>query len=448
MRSKCLLLFLIIAFLVTSTNFDLCNATRGPHQHPEPKPTPKPNSSPNPSPNKSIFNVLEYGAKGNGASDDTKAFLDAWADTCKAAVSTMVVPSGYRFLIGPISFMGPCQPKIVFQLDGKIIAPTSPKAWGSGLLQWIEFKKLEGGIRIQGNGTIEGQGSAWWPNLKLNTYQDNAGKMPQTRPTALRFYGSYNVTVTGITIQNSPQFHLKFDNCQAVQVFNMTVSSPGDSPNTDGIHLQNSVDVSIHHTTLSCGDDCVSIQTGCSNVHVHNVDCGPGHGISIGSLGKGKTQACVSDITVRNVRMNNTLAGVRIKTWQGGSGSVRNIKFSNIQVSEVKTPIDIDQFYCDGPNHCKNESSALALSQISYEKIKGTYTVQPVYLACSDNFPCYNISLTDIELKPLQENLHIYDPYCWDAYGELHAPTIPPVDCLQSDNRKINERLLAQDSCK
>lgn len=71
---------------------------------------------------------------------------------------------------------------------------------------------------------------------------------------ALRFYGSYNVTVTGITIQNSPQCHLKFDNCEAVHVFNMSVTSPGDSLNTDGIHLQNSKDVAIHHCNLSCGN--------------------------------------------------------------------------------------------------------------------------------------------------------------------------------------------------
>lgn len=70
---------------------------------------------------------------------------------------------------------------------------------------------------------------------------------------ALRFYGSFNVTVTGITIQNSPQCHLKFDNCIGVLVHDMVVSSPGDSPNTDGIHLQNSKDVLIHGTDLACG---------------------------------------------------------------------------------------------------------------------------------------------------------------------------------------------------
>lgn len=70
---------------------------------------------------------------------------------------------------------------------------------------------------------------------------------------ALRFYGSFNPTVTGITIQNSPQCHLKFDNCNGVMVHDVTISSPGDSPNTDGIHLQNSKDVLIYSSSMACG---------------------------------------------------------------------------------------------------------------------------------------------------------------------------------------------------
>ena len=71
---------------------------------------------------------------------------------------------------------------------------------------------------------------------------------------ALRFYGSSNVTVTGITIVNSSQCHLKFDSCQGVMVHDLTISSPENSPNTDGIHLQNSKEVNIHHTNLACGN--------------------------------------------------------------------------------------------------------------------------------------------------------------------------------------------------
>ena len=69
-------------------------------------------------------------------------------------------------------------------------------------------------------------------------------------------------------------------------------------------------------TYFCSGDDCVSVQTGCSNVYIHNINCGPGHGISIGSLGKDNTRACVSNITVRDVKIQDSLTGVRIKTWQ------------------------------------------------------------------------------------------------------------------------------------
>ncbi|GFP88031.1 polygalacturonase at1g48100 [Phtheirospermum japonicum] len=316
--------------------------------------------------NSTVFTVLDFGAKGDGNTDDTKAFQAAWAAACKIEASL------------------------------------------KSSLSW---------------------------------------KMPRIKPTALRFYGSFNVTVTGITIQNSPQCHLKFDNCIGVSVYNFTVSSPGDSPNTDGIHLQNSKDVLIRSSNLACGDDCVSIQTGCTNVYIHNVNCGPGHGISIGGLGKDNTKACVSNITVRDVVMHNTMNGVRIKTWQGGSGSVQGVQFSNIQVSEVQLPIVIDQYYCD-KSSCKNQTSAVSLSGINYENIRGTYTVKPVHFACSDNMPCTDVTLTNVKLTPQQEGYHMFnDPFCWQTFGQLFTPTIPPVMCLQIGKPASNKIQGDHDSC-
>ncbi|GAV74634.1 LOW QUALITY PROTEIN: Glyco_hydro_28 domain-containing protein, partial [Cephalotus follicularis] len=90
-----------------------------------------------------------------------KAFEAAWTVACKVAASTMVLPPGYTFLIGPISFSGRnCESNITFQLDGKIIAPTSSVARGS-LMQWLQFKILKG-ITIIWKGIIDGQGSVWW----------------------------------------------------------------------------------------------------------------------------------------------------------------------------------------------------------------------------------------------------------------------------------------------
>ncbi|KAH9327025.1 hypothetical protein KI387_007203, partial [Taxus chinensis] len=196
-------------------------------------------------------------------------------------------------------------------VDGSIIAPVTPRAWPSKLLEWINFSKLDG-ITIVGNGIIDGQGAAWW---RLSQYDDESN-LPSVRPTAVRFYGSYDVSVQDITIQNSPQCHLKFDSCTSVKVAGVTISSPANSPNTDGIHLQNSQDVEIHHSSMACGDDCVSIQTGCSAVRVHNINCGPGHGISIGGLGKDGTKACVSNVSVYDSSIQDASNGVRIKTWQ------------------------------------------------------------------------------------------------------------------------------------
>ncbi|XP_073146445.1 polygalacturonase At1g48100-like [Henckelia pumila] len=427
-----------------------------------------------------VYNVLDFGAKGDATKDDTKAFQAAWAAACKVEASIINVPAGYVFLIGPVSFSGPyCQHNIVFQLDGTIIAPTAgSESWGSGLLQWLEFTKLVG-ITIRGSGKIDGNGAVWWQDDSAfhedDTWDDESnflvplnetisvpkppvphlrssvlvGKMPKIKPTALRFYGSFNATVTGITIQNSPQCHLKFDNCIGVTVYNLTVSSPGDSPNTDGIHLQNSKDVLIRSSSLVCGDDCVSIQTGCTNVYIHDINCGPGHGISIGGLGKDNTKACVSNITVRDVIMQNTMNGVRIKTWQGGSGLVQGVQFSNIQVREVQLPIVIDQYYCDKcSSNCKNQSSSVSLSGVHYENIRGTYTVKPVHLACSDVMPCTDVTLNNIQLKPHQQRYRIMqDPYCWQTFGRLYSPTTPPIHCLQIGKPFSNKILRDYDSC-
>uniref|UniRef100_M1B1X1 Polygalacturonase n=2 Tax=Solanum TaxID=4107 RepID=M1B1X1_SOLTU len=144
--------------------------------------------------------------------------------------------------------------------------------------------------------------------------------------------------------------------------------------------------------------------------------------------------------------MQNTMNGVRIKTWQGGSGSVQGVFFSNIQMNEVQLPIVIDQFYCD-KSRCKNQTAAVALSDINYAGIKGTYTVKPVHLACSDSMPCQDVTMMNIQLKPIQERYHMYDPFCWQTFGELYTPTQPPIECLQVGKPTSNKIQADHDQC-
>ncbi|XP_057528517.1 polygalacturonase At1g48100 [Amaranthus tricolor] len=389
-----------------------------------------------------ISNVLSFGAKGDGATDDSEALLEAWKAACKVEGATVEIPSGYKFLIKPITLQGPCLPQLVLQIDGTVLAPSKLSCWPkSGLFQWINFKWVQN-FTIQGSGVVDGQGSEWWissqPTTYKKTYRQHV-QVPSMKPTAIRFYSSNSITVRDISIRSSPLVHLKFDDSVGVQVHNITISSPEDSPNTDGIHLQNSRDVQIHHSTIGCGDDCVSIQTGCSNIHVHHVNCGPGHGISLGGLGKDRSIACVSDIVVEDIIMQNTLFGARIKTWPGGIGSVKNITFSNIQVSDVKVPIVIDQYYCANNFHCKNETGAVAISNVQYSNILGTYSAQPIHLACSNDIPCHGVDLINIQMKPSPSNRGLQQALCSNSYGRIEAPLVPQsIDyCLRESNRQV-----------
>ncbi|EFH51585.1 hypothetical protein ARALYDRAFT_484425 [Arabidopsis lyrata subsp. lyrata] len=408
-------------------------------RHSKNTPTGSPAPAPYPSTHEGVFNIISFGAKGDGVSDDSKALVRAWKAACEVVGGKVEIPAGKQFLVKAVTLQGPCKEETVVQIEGTLVAPEKIGSWPkSSLFQWLNIKWVSH-VTIQGSGTLNGRGSNWW-NLDTYQIQTRNKYIPPMKPTALRFYAAHNVTVRDISIVNSPLCHLKFDDSDGVKVNNITISSPENSPNTDGIHLQNTRNVEIQHSNIACGDDCVSIQTGSSNVHIHHINCGPGHGISIGGLGKDKSVACVSDIIVEDISIQNTLAGVRIKTWQGGLGVVKNLTFSNIQVTDVKVPIVIDQYYCD-KSKCKNQTRAVSISGIKYNNIVGSFTVQPVRIACSNNVPCMDVDLMDIRLRPsggirgLQTHQQ-QQALCWNSYGKTQGPLVPSSIgyCLRKSN--------------
>lgn len=120
---------------------------------------------------------------------------------------------------------------------------------------------------------------------------------------------------------------------------------------------------------------------------------------------------------------------------QGGLGSVKNVTFSNIQISDVKVPIDIDQYYCD-KGKCKNQTEAVAISGITFNQIIGTYSVQPIRLACSNSIPCTDVNLISVQLEPSPQNHGFQDTLCWNTYGKSLGPLTPTsIDyCVRSGN--------------
>ncbi|XP_057803127.1 polygalacturonase-like [Salvia miltiorrhiza] len=133
-----------------------------------------------------------------------------------------------------------------------------------------------------------------------------------------------------------------------VSFIRLTVVAPGDSPNTDGIHVARSTMVNIADSVIATGDDCVSMGDDLTQVYIHNVTCGPGHGISIGSLGRNLNERNISGIYVKNCSFIQTQNGVRIKTWPSAPAAIilPNLHFENLIMQNASNPIIIDQQYC------------------------------------------------------------------------------------------------------
>ncbi|CAI0434670.1 unnamed protein product [Linum tenue] len=270
------------------------------------------------------------------------------------------------------------------QIDGTIVAPDEPASWDPNYARlWLHFSKLNG-IIFQGNGVIDGSGSKWWAaSCKKNKSNQ-----------ALTIDSSTGVKVKGITVQNSQQMNFVITRCNSVRISDVIISSPGDSPNTDGIHITESTNVVLQDSKIGTGDDCVSIVNGSSNIKMKRIYCGPGHGISIGSLGKDNSTGIVTKVVLDTALLRETTNGLRIKTWQ---------------------------------------TAAVEISQIMYRNISGTSkSPKAMKFSCSDTVPCSNIVLTNVNLEGKDGTV---ETYCNSAQGFGYGIVHPSIDCLTSHDK-------------
>ncbi|KAH6785682.1 hypothetical protein C2S51_038137 [Perilla frutescens var. frutescens] len=381
--------------------------------------------------NKVLVNVDGFGAVGDGVADDTKAFMDAWKQACSTPKSVLLVPEGRRYLVNATRFRGPCADRIVIQIEGTIAAPDEPVNWDpKNPRTWLVFNNLTKAY-FQGKGVIDGSGSKWW----AASCKKNKSNPCKSAPTALTIDSSSAVRVKGITIQNGQQMNFVIGRSDSVRVIDVKVSAPEDSPNTDGIHITESTNVVLQNCKIGTGDDCISIVNASSNIKMKNIFCGPGHGISIGSLGKDNTTGIVETVVVDKAFLRGTTNGLRIKTWQGGSGYVRAVRYQDVRMEDVANPIIIDQFYCDSPKSCQNQTSGVEISQIMYRNITGTSKSQKAMkFACSDTVPCTHIVLNNINL---QRSDGTVETYCNSAAGFGYGYINPSAECLSDSDKDV-----------
>ncbi|KAF7039091.1 hypothetical protein CFC21_049157 [Triticum aestivum] len=374
-----------------------------------------------------VYDVTRYGARPDGMTDATLPFLRAWADACRSPrPATVLVPPG-MFLVGSATFMGPCATRAVtFNVAGTLLAP-SGYGWDSASPgRWLTFESVEG-LAVSG-GTLDGRGAPLWA-CKQQQPQQPRLHCP-SGASSLTISNSRDVVVDGLRSMNSELFHVVVLQSNGVTLNRVTVDAPEDSPNTDGIHIHMSSHVSVYDANIRTGDDCVSVGPGNSNLWIERVACGPGHGISIGSLGhqQGLDMEDVQNVTVKTTWFTGTSNGLRIKTWGSSKqGFVRGVTFEDATMTGVHNPIIIDQNYCPQKVGCSDRSSSIKISEVKYVDIRG-WSTTPVAVTfnCSRSHPCSGISMQDVKLM---YDRRVAKSSCRNVQGRSVGLVLPP-SCL------------------
>ncbi|CAL0315084.1 unnamed protein product [Lupinus luteus] len=361
-----------------------------------------------------IFNVKDYGAIADGNTDNSGVFLKAWSDACNWYGRAMFrIPRG-TYKINPIVFTGPCKGWKIFQLQGVLKAPiNSPTSEST----WINFRYIDNLI-LNGGGILDGQGASVW------------GHSGHPVLMTMGFAFISNSYVHQLSSINSQNVHIAVFSCKNMTLTNITLTAPGDSPNTDGIKLAMSHGININDVHIGTGDDCIAIISGTNNVNISNVYCGPGHGISVGSLGKHDDEVDVRDIHVKNCTFNGTSDGLRIKTWASPLNhtlKATNFVYEDIVIIDVEHPINIDQEYCPSSNCGNKVPSKVQISNVHYKNIRGSCKGDiAVNFKCSKSNPCQNITGIDVNLWSSLGRTGTLTNYCSHVHGAFYGKQLPP----------------------
>jgi polygalacturonase len=308
------------------------------------------------SPSPHTFDGREFGAKGDGKTLDTAAIQQA-LDACGKAGGGIVRLTPGTYLSQPIYL----RDKTTLQLDAgaKLQASDEPGHFADPKKPQSRVAFVNGNalsqVAIVGGGMIDGAGERWWAPVRAAKLAKQSYNEVPRRPRLVILSNCRNVRIEGVTIQNSPSFHLIPSECENVLITNVTFRAPHDAPNTDAMDPSACKNVRIIGCTIDVGDDNIAIKSGrkvagreaaVENIWVERCTFLAGHGMSIGS----ETLGGVKNLTVTNCTFNGTTSGIRIKSARGKGGRVENLVYTDITMTNVDYPIYLTSYYPKVPN--------------------------------------------------------------------------------------------------
>ena len=360
-----------------------------------------------------IFNVMEYGAKGDGKTLDSHAIASAIVDAKKTTGCTVLFPSNHVFLSAPINLTSyttlhiAANATLRFPSDRSLHPLIEDTRFGGLRYQPLLFCEFNcPNVTIEGTGTIDGDGAGWWPAVPSGM-GPSKGKIP---PFTFECTMCNNLNVVEISVTQCPFTCLHAHNSTNVKMSQLIVTNPIDSPNTACVYLDSVTNAMVTNSKFSCGDDHITIlaQTRETfNVVVENSTFYHGQGLTLGS----QVYHGMTNVTYRNIVMIGALTGIRMKAQRSRGGNIVNLTYENIQLRSVgiMTSVELDYKH-DGVV----SSNPPKFDGVTLRNITGWGDLASV-IQCVPESPCTGWVLEDVFADGTSEVVLPY--YCENFQG-------------------------------
>ena len=289
------------------------------------------------------------------------ARIQAAIDRCPAGQGVALEAKGANdaFLSGPLELKPGVT--LVFGRGAVLFATRDPRAYdvrpgscgvvnddGRGCKPLIYVAHAPH-VGIMGEGAIDGRGGdhllhtsdSWWDLA----HQAKVENKKQNCPRLIVVDASDDFILYGITLKNSPNYHVIVGRTNGFTAWGVKIDSPATARNTDGIDPSSSTNVTIAYSWIRAGDDNIAIKAGKNGSATHMTILRnhfySGHGMSIGS----ETDGGVSAIRVIDLTIDGADNGIRIKSDMSRGGLVRDVVYQDVCLRDVKNPIILDPFY-------------------------------------------------------------------------------------------------------
>ena len=393
-----------------------------------------------------VVSLKDVGGVADGVTLNTEAFAQGISKLTKQGGGRLTVPEGV-WLTGPIMLKDNIELHlqknaiVVFSPDKSLYLDVkNPNA--KRVLPAIRASKRKN-IAITGSGILDGNGEHWRPvkrdkvsNVEWNQYhkviggvdKDN-GKLfypwdvkagyanvadtpegqDKLRNDMLRFTDCENVLVEGVTIQNSPKFHVHPLNCRNVIVDGVTVRCPWNAQNGDAIDFSDVNIGLIVNCVVDAGDDGLCMKSGnykenspangCEDIVIQDNTVYHAHG---GFVLGSETISGIRRIVVRHNVFSGTDTGLRFKSGVGRGGKTEQLYISDIQMTDIKDQAIV--FQCD-------------------------YVDRPAGISPTSAPPHLRTSAPPHNAPDFQD-IHISRVTCRGTHTGIMASGIPGLDCV------------------